>query len=106
LRKAAGFDARAYVRESRSHLNGVKVTQIQDLGIQARVASVIGAKVFDQVFAGIKFAEVDGPLLCVYARDAPCAAEIEDEFSFMIADIASWILQREVELVVVLSKIL
>ena len=47
----------------------MQLTQIQDFAIQARVASVIGATVFDRVFAGTKFAEIDGPLLYVYARD-------------------------------------
>jgi hypothetical protein len=84
----------------------MQLTQIQDFAIQARVASVIGATVFDRVFAGIKFAEIDGPLLYVYARDESSAGEIEDDFSLMIADVASRILRREVELVVVLPKVL
>ena len=37
-------------------------------------------------------------------RRAP--GEIEDDFSLMIADVASRILRREVELVVVLPKVL
>ena len=79
---------------------------IQDYAIQARIAAVIGATVFDRVFAGIKFAETNGPLLYVYARDEASAGEIEDDFSLMIADVASRILRREVELVVVLPKVL
>jgi hypothetical protein len=79
---------------------------IQDFAIQARVATVIGATVFDRVFAGVKFAETDGPLLSVYAKDEQSAAEIEDDFSLLIADVASRILKREVELVVVLPKVL
>lgn len=84
----------------------MQLIQIQDFAIQARVASVIGATVFDRVFAGISFAEIDGPLLYVFARDEANAGEIEDDFALMIADIASRILQREVELVVVLPKVL
>ena len=84
----------------------MQLTQIQDFAIQARVASVIGATVFDRVFAGTRFAEIDGPLLYVYARDEACAGEIEDDFSLMIADVASRILRREIELVVVLPKVL
>ena len=61
---------------------------------------------FDRVFAGTRFAEIDGPLLYVYARDEACAGEIEDDFSLMIADVASRILRREIELVVVLPKVL
>jgi hypothetical protein len=84
----------------------MQLTQIQDFAIQARVASVIGATVFDRVFAGVSFAEIDGPLLYVYARDEASAGEIEDDFALMIAGIASRILQRDVELVVVLPKVL
>lgn len=84
----------------------MQLTQIQDFAIQARVAFVIGATVFDRVFTGVRFAEIDGPLLYVYARDEASAGEIEDDFSLMIADVAGRILRREVELVVVLPKVL
>jgi hypothetical protein len=84
----------------------MKLSEIQDYAIQARVAAVLGATVFDRVFAGIRFAEIDGPLLYVYARNEASAGEIEDDFSLMIADVASRILRREVELVVVLPKVL
>jgi hypothetical protein len=59
-------------------------TQIQDYAIQARVAAILGASEFDRVFAGIRFAEVDGPLLYVYARDEGTAAEIEDGFALLV----------------------
>jgi hypothetical protein len=84
----------------------MKLSDIQDYAIQARVASVIGSNMFDRVFAGVRFAEIDGPLLYVYSRDEESAAAIEDDFSLLIADVASRILQREVELVVVLPKVL
>jgi hypothetical protein len=84
----------------------MEVTLIQDYAIQASVAAVLGATVFDRVFAGIRFAETDGPLLYVYARDEQAAAEIEDDFALLIADAASRILKREVDLVVVLPKVL
>ena len=90
----------------RPYLENMELSIIQDYAIQARVAAVIGAAVFDRVFAGVRFAEADGPLLYVYARDEQASAEIEDDFSFLIADIASRILQRDVELVVVLPKVL
>jgi hypothetical protein len=84
----------------------MELTLIQDYAIQARVAAVIGASVLDRVFAGVKFAETDGPLLYVYSRDEQTAAEIEDDFSLLIADVATRLLNREVELVVVLPKVL
>jgi hypothetical protein len=67
---------------------------------------VIGATMFDRVFACVKFAETDGPLLYVYAKSEQSAASIEDDFSLLIADVASRILKREVECVVVLPKVL
>jgi hypothetical protein len=81
------------------------LTDIQDCAIQARVAAVLGASEFDRVFAGIKFAEVDGPLLYVYAKDEGTAAEIEDDFALLIADIAGRILKQEIDIVVVLPKV-
>jgi hypothetical protein len=70
------------------------------------VAAVLGASVFDRVFTGVRFAEIDGPLLYVYARDEEAAAEIKDDFSLLIVDAASAILKHELELVVVLPKVL
>jgi hypothetical protein len=84
----------------------MELTQVQDYAIQARVAAMVGARVFDRVFAGIRFAETDGPLLYIYAKDERAAAEIEDEFSSLIAEIASPLLKCEIELVVVLPKVL
>ena len=84
----------------------MELSDIQDYAIQARIAAVIGANVFDRLFAGVRFAEIDGTLLYVYSRDEESAAAIEDDFSLMIADVASRILKREVELVVVLPKVL
>ncbi len=65
-----------------------------------------GAKTFDRLFAGIRFDERDGPLLYVYAKDEETAAEIEDNFALHIATIASGILKREIEIVLVLPKVL
>ncbi|WP_426440331.1 hypothetical protein [Bradyrhizobium genosp. P] len=84
----------------------MKLSDIQDYAIQARVASVIGDNMFDRVFAGVRFAEIDGALLYVYSRDEESAAAIEDDFSLLIADVAGRILRHEVELVVVLPKVL
>jgi hypothetical protein len=82
------------------------LTDIQNYAIQARMAAVLGASEFDRVFAGVRFAEVDGPLLYVYAKDEGTAAEIEDDFAFLIADIASRILKQAIDVVVVLPKVL
>jgi hypothetical protein len=84
----------------------MNLTDIQNNAIQARVAAALGASEFDRVFAGVRFAEVDGPLLYVYAKDDGSAAEIEDDFASLIADIASRILKQDIDVVVVLPKVL
>ena len=84
----------------------MELTDIQNYAIQARLASVLGASEFDRVFAGVRFAEVDGPLLYVYARDEGTAAEIEDDFALLVIDVAARILKREIDVVVVLPKVL
>jgi hypothetical protein len=84
----------------------MKLSKVQDQAIQARMALLVGAATFDHLFAGIRFDEVDGPLLYVFARNEDIATEIEDEFSLHIAIVASRIIGRQVELVVVLPKVL
>jgi hypothetical protein len=76
------------------------------MAIQARMALMVGAKTFDRLFAGIRFDEVDGPMLYVYAKDEETAAEIEDDFSLHIATVAAAILAQAVEVVVVMPKVL
>ena len=84
----------------------MKLDPVQDYAIQARMALIVGAKNFDRLFAGIRFDELDGFLLYAFAKDEEAAAEIEDEFSLHIAIIASSILKQQVEVVVVLPKVL
>jgi hypothetical protein len=84
----------------------MKLSQVEDQGIQARIALIVGAKTFDRLFAGIRFDETDGPMLYAYAKNEDIAAEIEDEFSLHIAIVASKIIGREIELVVVMPKVL
>src|SRR5579872_5548096 len=71
------------------YVSTMELTYTQDLAIQAKVAQVIGSEVFDRVFAGVRFVEIDGPLLYVYAKDEQVSAEIEDDFSLLIANVAS-----------------
>jgi hypothetical protein len=84
----------------------MNITLVQDQAIQARMALIVGAKTFDRLFASIRFDETDGPLLYVYAKDEETAAEIEDNFALHIATVASSILKREIEIVLVLPKVL
>lgn len=84
----------------------MEISDIQDYAIQARLAAVLGAAEFDRVFAGVRFAEVEGPLLYVYAKDEAAAAAIEDDFALLVADIAGHILKQNIDVVVVLPKVL
>jgi hypothetical protein len=80
----------------------MKLDPIQDQAIQARMALIVGSKTFDQLFAGIRFGEVDGDILFAYAKDEASAAEIEDRFALHISIIAAGILEREIAIVTVL----
>jgi hypothetical protein len=82
------------------------ISEIQNLAIQARMALIVGAKTFDRLFAGIRFDEADGGLLYAYAVDEQSAAEIEDEYSLHITIIASQILRHNIDVVVVMPKVL
>lgn len=84
----------------------MKLTEVQDQAIQARMALIVGAETYDRLFAGIRFDEVDGYLLYVLAKNEEIAAEIEDNYGLHIATIATGILKQEVEIVLVLPKVL
>ena len=86
--------------------NTMNLSEIQDFAIQARIALIVGVATFDRAFAGIRFAEIDGSLLYVYARDEESAMEIEDNFALYIAIVASRIVCRYIDFVVVLPKVL
>jgi hypothetical protein len=70
------------------------------------MALIVGAKTFDRLFAGVRFDEVGGDLLFVYAKDENCAAQIEDTYALHISIIATDILKRDVGIVLVLPKVL
>jgi hypothetical protein len=80
------------------------LTSVEDQAITARMALIVGGATFDRLFAGIRFDELDGDLLYVYAKDEEAAAEIEDTFALHISIVATDILKREVGIVLVLPK--
>jgi len=82
----------------------MNLTEVQDHAIQARMASIVGAKTFDRLFAGVQFDEVDGDILFVFAKSERCADEIEDKFLMQISVVASKILDRDVNIVMVLPR--
>ena len=82
----------------------MQLTSVQDQEITARMALIVGGVTFDRLFAGVRFDEVDGDVLFVYAKDEETAAEIEDNFALHISIVATDILKREVGIVLVLPR--
>jgi hypothetical protein len=85
-------------------LASMHLTTVQDQAIAARMALIVGGATFDRLFAGVRFDEVDGDILYVYAKDEETAAEMEDNFALRISIIATDILKSEVGIVLVLPK--
>jgi hypothetical protein len=82
----------------------MQLTPLQDHAIAARMALIVGGATFDRLFVGVRFDEVDGDLLYVYAKDEDAAAEMEDNFALHISIVATDILKREIGIVLVLPK--
>jgi hypothetical protein len=80
------------------------VSPVKDQAITARMAFIVGASTFDRLFQGIRFGEVDGDTLFVYAKSEEVAAEIEDKFALHISIIATGILERQIGIVMVFPK--
>jgi hypothetical protein len=59
------------------------------------MALIVGSATFDRLFAGVRFDEVDGDILYVYARDEETAADMEDNFALHIAVIATVGIRRQ-----------
>ncbi|RXG89262.1 hypothetical protein EAS61_28300 [Bradyrhizobium zhanjiangense] len=81
------------------------VSQIQEQAIAARMALIVGAERFDRLFRAVRFDEVDGDVLYVYARDEDAAAEMEDQFALHISIIASKILDCQINSVLILPRL-
>jgi hypothetical protein len=84
----------------------MKLTDTQDYAIQAMMGIVVGAEEYDRLFAGIRFDEADGGLLYVIARNGDVAEEIEEELGHYISLAATAVLKENIEVVVVLPKVL
>ena len=82
----------------------MRLSPVQDQTIAARMALIVGGATFDRLFVGVRFDEVDGDILYVYAKDEETAAEMEDGFALHTSIIATDILKRGVGIVLVLPK--
>lgn len=80
----------------------MKLTDVQQQAIQARMALVVGAENYDRLFSGVQISEVEKGILYCFAQTEDLAAEIEDRFALHISIIASQIARVPVEFVQVL----
>jgi hypothetical protein len=65
----------------------------------------VGAETFDRLFAGVEFRETDGDILFAYAQGDERADEMEEDFGLYISIVATDILQRDIEVVMVLPRV-
>nr|WP_244646109.1 hypothetical protein [Bradyrhizobium campsiandrae] len=84
----------------------MKLTLVQDQAIQALTAGIVGAETFDRLFAGIRFDKLDDTMLYAFARDEEIASDIEDSYAPYIAAVATQVLDTQVDVVVVMPKVL
>ena len=95
------------IRAAVPYLIGMmKLSLVQDHAIQALMAGLVGSETFDRVFAGIRFDEIEGTMLYAFARNEDVASDIEDSYSPLIAAVASRVLGKQVDVVVVMPKVL
>jgi hypothetical protein len=81
----------------------MQLTTVQDHAIQAMLASTLGAEIFDRLFAGVCFGELDDPMLYVYVRDEDVADEIVEKYAQHLVAVASMILRKRIGFIVVLE---
>jgi len=59
----------------------MKLTEIQQQAIQARIGQIVGASNYDGLFAGVVFSEVADKILYAFAPTEDLATEIEDNYA-------------------------
>jgi hypothetical protein len=84
----------------------MKLSLVQSQAIQARMALIVGAETFDRIFAGVEFDELDGDVLFVSAMDEDKGNEMEEKFGLAISVIAAEVLNRPIDIVVILPRVL
>jgi len=82
------------------------LSDTEDFAIQAKVAGLLGAEIYDDLFDSVSFAEVDQDVLLAYVNDAGKADDIESMYCFEISAAAETVLKRKIELVMVLPRAL
>lgn len=59
--------------------------------VQARLREIVGAEIYDRVFFGAAFVEIDDRAFLVYAGNEELAEEISDKFSHYLVSVATQI---------------
>ena len=82
----------------------MRLSDTEDHAIQALIGRLTGALVYDRLFAGVRFDEVDEGILFLYVEDEDLADEIELLYTLEIASIAEEVLKRDIDAVMVLGQ--
>ncbi|HKU05648.1 MAG TPA: hypothetical protein VJR30_06235 [Bradyrhizobium sp.] len=78
-------------------MTNYRPTEIQQLAIQAKLSFALGARVYDDVFAGFELLEIAGGELRGWATSEYRAAVIDIHFSAELVRIAEAVLQRPIQ---------
>jgi hypothetical protein len=80
----------------------MKLSEIQQQAIQARMALIVGAENYDRLFAGVVFGEVADKILYAFAPTEGLAADIAERFALHLLIVAGQITGLPVDFVQVL----
>src|ERR1700682_2159413 len=80
----------------------MKLTEIQQQAIHARMGQIVGAENYDRLFIGVAFNEVADQILYAFAPTKSLAAEIEESFAQHLSIVADQVTGAKVEFVQVL----
>lgn len=81
----------------------MKLTEVQQQAVQARMNLIVGANEYDRLFLGVIFSEVIDGVLYAFAQSETLAAEIEEKYALHLSIIVSQIAATPVEFVQFLS---
>jgi hypothetical protein len=84
----------------------MKLSEVHQQAIQARMSLIVGAQNFDRLFLGAIFEEVADGILYVFARTEGVANEIEERFALHLTIVASQVTGLPVDFVEVHPKVL
>jgi hypothetical protein len=66
----------------------MKLTEIQQQAIQARISQIVGAENYDRLFVGVVFSEVADRILYAFAPTEGLAPDIEERFALHLSIVA------------------